>query len=263
MRSRFALTTAVSLAALSLCAAGAVALYGASPASAQPADGASAVQASGSTPGNPGTPPVPGTALLTALLPVSDFGAGFTQVASGAPDSGDQLQQAGPGLNPAVLGCSDFESVVYLDAYGETAGALQSFTNPGWQVDNPDIWDGQELVYQFGSAAAAATFYQRAYAEYQACQPLTVPQPSDTAIGGGALDLSTMWITKTTVAGYPAFVQVQSAARSETPGKNFWRNTLTVIAGPDVYQFLDYSGTDDEPSPALMTELIRNVQQLR
>jgi hypothetical protein len=280
MRSRLAITTAVSLTALSLCAAGAVALYGASPASALAATSLAAgapqasgtPQASGSTAGNPGTPQasrepqqpqVPGTVLLTALLPVSDFGAGFTQVASGAPDSGSQLQPAGPGLNPALLDCSDFESVVYLDAYGQTGGALLSFTNPGWQADNPDIWDGQELVYQFATAQAAVTFYQRAYAKYQACQPLTVPQPSDTAVGGGALDLSTMWITKTTVAGYPAFEQVQSAARSETSGWNFWRNTLTVIAGPDVYQFLDYSGTDDEPSPALMTELIRNVQQLR
>lgn len=247
MRSRLAITGAASLAALSLCAAGAIALYGAGPVSALTSAGAQ----------------VPGTVLQTALLPASDFGAGFSPVVSGAPNSGSRVLTPGPGLNPAILDCSDFESQVYLDAFGQTAGALASFTNPAWQIGNPDIWDGQESVFQFASGQAAATFYQRAYARYQGCQPLTVPQPSDTSIGGGALDLATMSITKTTVAGYPAFEQVQFAARSETPGWTFFRNTLTVIAGPDVYQMFDYSGTDDEPSPALMSQLIRQVQQLR
>jgi hypothetical protein len=252
MRSRLAITSAVSLAALSLCTAGTVALFAAGPASALP---------SGTAPS--GTAQVSGTALQTALLPAGDFGAGYTEVASGAPNSGSRVLPPGPGLNLGLLDCSYFESVVYLEAFGQTAGALQSFANPAWQAGNPDIWEGQESVFQFGSAHAAATFYQRAYAKYQACQPLTVPQPSDTAIGGGALDLSTMSLTTTTVAGYPAFEQVQFAARSETPGWYFFRNTLTVVAGADVYQMFDYSGTDDEPSPALMTELIHNVRRLR
>jgi hypothetical protein len=249
MRSRLAFTGTATLAALSLAALslGAIALFDAGPVSASTSGGAQ----------------VPGTVLQTALLPVSDFGAGFSPVVSGAPNSGSRLLAPNPGLNPAILDCSDFESQVYLEAFGQTAGALASFTNPAWQIGNPDIWDGQESVFQFASARAAATFYQRAYARYQGCQPLTVPQASDTSIGGGALDLATMSITKTTVDGYPAFEQVQFAARSETPGWTFFRNTLTVMAGSDVYQLFDYSGTDDEPSPALMTQLIRQVQQLR
>lgn len=42
------------------------------------------------------------------------------------------------------------------------------------------------------------------------------------------------------------------AGRSGTAADTFW-----------VYQMFDYSGTDDEPSPALMSQLIRQVQQLR
>src|SRR5580698_6113334 len=126
MRSRLAITGAASLTALSLCAAGAIALYGAGPVSALTSAGAQ----------------VPGTVLQTALLPASDFGAGFSPVVSGAPNSGSRVLAPGPGLNPAILDCSDFESQVYLDAFGQTAGALASFTNPAWQIGNPDIWDG-------------------------------------------------------------------------------------------------------------------------
>jgi hypothetical protein len=261
MRSIVTITGVVSLAALSLCAAGAVALFGAGPASALPS-----ATAPGASPARQVSAParqVSGSVLQTALLPASDFGAGFSTVASGSPNSGNRVLRPSPGINPAILGCTGFESVVFLEAFGQTAGALASFTNPAWQAGNPDIWDGQELVDQFASPQAAATFYHRAYAKYEACQPLTVPQPSDTTLGGGELDLSTMSITKTTVAGYPAFEQIQFAARSETSGWTFFRNTLTVIAGPDVYQILDYSGTDDEPAPALMTELIHRIQQLR
>jgi hypothetical protein len=241
MRPRPAIT---AVAALSLCTAGALALFGAGPVSAL----------------TPGAAQVSGTVLQNALLPAGDFGSGFIPVATGAPSSGSRVLPPGPGINPAILDCADFESVVYLEAFGQTAGALASFTNPGWQTGNPDVWDGQEVVYQFATAQAAGRFYQRAYAKYEACQPLTVPQPSDTSLGGGELDLSTMSIAKTTVDGYAAFQQVQFAARSESTGDTFFRNTLTVVAGTDVYQFLDYSGTDDEPSPALMTLLIKDVQ---
>jgi hypothetical protein len=241
MRPRPAITV---VATLSLCAAGALALFGAGPVSAL----------------TPRAAQVSGTVLANALLPASDFGSGFLPVTTGAPSSGGRVLPPGPGVNPAVLDCGDFESVVYLEAFGQTAGALASFTNPSWQIDNPDIWDGQEVVYQFATAQAAGRFYQRAYAKYEACQPLTVPQPSDTSLGGGELDLSTMSIAPTTVNGYAAFQQVQTAARSESTGRTFFRNTLTVVAGTDVYQFLDYSGTDDEPSTTLMTQLIEQVQ---
>jgi hypothetical protein len=49
---------------------------------------------------------------------------------------------------------------------------------------------------------------------------------------------------------------------TEASGRVFYRNTLTVIAGPDGYQFFDYSGPDDGPSPALMRELVQRVQRL-
>ena len=129
MRSRRAITGAaslaplslapLSLAALSLCAAGAIALYGAGPASALPAAGSAQVS---------------GTVLQTALLPASDFGAGFTSVVSGAPNSGSRVLPPSAGLNPAILDCGAFESEVYLEAFGQTAGALASYTNPAWQA---------------------------------------------------------------------------------------------------------------------------------
>jgi hypothetical protein len=261
MRSRLPITGVISVAALSLCAAAAVALYDAGSAAALtrpvPQGSSTAWQGSGTA------RQVSGTVLESALLPAGDFGSGYTAVASGAPNSGSRLLPPGPGLNPAIVSCSTFESVVYLEAYGQTAGAMASFVNPAWQAGGVQISEGQEIAFQFGTARAAATFYQRAYAKYMACESLTVPQPSDTAIGGGALDLSTMTITKTTVAGYPAFQQVQFAARSETSGLTFFRNTLTVVAGTDVYQIFDYSGTNDEPFPALMADLIQRVQHLR
>jgi hypothetical protein len=251
MRSRLTITGAISVTALSLCAAVAVAVYGAGSATALPRPvpqgSSTASQGSGAA------AQVSGTVLQSALLPAGDFGSGYTAVASGAPNSGSRLLPAVPGLNPAIVNCGTFESVVFLEAYGQTAGALASFVNPAWQAGSVQVSEGQETAFQFGSARAAATFYQS----------LTVPQPTDTAVGGGALDLSTMSITKTTVAGHPAFQQVQFAARSETSGLTFFRDTLTVIAGADVYQIFDYSGTNDEPFPALMAELIQRVQELR
>ena len=275
MRSRLTITGAISVTALSLCAAVAVAVYGAGSATAlthpvphgssTASQGSSTASQGSSTASRGSSPPVQvsGTVLESALLPASDFGSGYTAIASGAPNSGSRLLPPGPGLNPAIVNCGTFESVVFLEAYGQTAGALASFVNPAWQAGSVQVSEGQQIAFQFGSARAAATFYQRAYARYEACRSLTVPQPTDTAIGGGALDLSTMSITKTTVAGYPAFQQVQFAARSETSGLTFFRNTLTVIAGADVYQIFDYSGTNDEPFPALMAELIQRVQRLR
>ena len=37
---------------------------------------------------------------------------------------------------------------------------------------------------------------------------------------------------------------------------------LVVVSGTNVYQFWNLSGTNDEPSPALMAQLIKQTQKL-
>jgi hypothetical protein len=204
-------------------------------------------------------PQVSGTTLERGLLPAGTIGDGFTAlltVSSGKRLASTKLQNSVPAMS-----CGDFESDISSTGYGDSAGAAEVFLNPDWQ-GGPSTFFGDQYVLQFPSTKAATTYYGEALAKYKGCQNFTESDPGDTTPGGGSIDVSASTLTKTTVGKYQAFQVTQLSAGSESTGFTTYNDILVVIAGTNVYQFWNSSGTNDEPSPTLMSQLISQVQKL-
>lgn len=209
----------------------------------------------------PKPPQVTGSRLRTALLPGSAFGDGFT--GSDAISTGGRLLPATARYHVPSMSCSDFEDFTILGGFGDTAAALgDDFnSNPLGSFPNTVLY-GFQWVNQFASTQAATTFFNQSFAKYSACSSFTEPNPGDTSPGGGTLQVTNMSMSKTAVSGNHAFAVTQQSALSEAPGFAFYNNVLVVVSGTNVYQFWDLSGTNDEPSPALMAQFIKQVQNL-
>jgi len=238
-------------AALSMAAAGAVAVAG--PAAAQPSARDSPLKTA--------VPQVSGSRLQTGLLPASAFGTGFTLGTTLNTGSGLLSSPAAP--NVPAMSCSTFEGKIYVSGFGNSAGALAKYVNPNAATQRPEaIIQGFQDVIQFATTSAATSFFAAARAKYTACQSFTEPNPTDTNPGGGTFQISTLGVSKTTVSGDTAFSVTQQIALSETPGAAEFVDVLYAAAGPDVYSMWQQSGTDDEPSPTLMGSLVKKIQAL-
>lgn len=201
-------------------------------------------------------PQVSGAQLQMALLPPSAFGSGFTFWAS--LNTGSKLQTTHAKLYLPGMSCNAFESKLYAAFFGDTAGAVEKYTNPAPRATYPDtIIDGDEDVLQFASAAAATTFYTRAEAKYAACRSFVESIP-----GGDTYDVSTLSVAKTSVSGDQAFQVTEALAVSGYRVTPLYDNFLYVVSGTNVYSLGTFSGSNDEPSPALMANLIHRVQAL-
>ena len=235
---------AAAIAALSLAAAGTAA--------AQPSGHLS--------PAKSAPPQVTGSRLQTGLLPASAFGAGFT-VKNTLNTGGKLLSSTQVTLRVPTASCSTFEGEIYVRGFGNTAGALDLYANPDASAF-PAVMYGLQDVLQFATASAAATFFAQAYARYGACLSFSEPNPTDTSPGGGTFQISTLAVSKTTVGGDQAFTVTQTIALSETPGHTKYIDLLYVVDGTNVYSMWQEGGTNDEPSPALTSQLIRSIQAL-
>jgi len=198
-------------------------------------------------------PQVNGVRLQAAMLPPSAFGSGFTF--DEALNSGAKLHSTRIKDHVPSMSCNAFEDEIYVSVFGDTAGAVLRYTNPAWPSSYPGtIVLGDEYVLQFATDAAAATFYGQIQAKYAACTTLTQPFFNTTA------EIDTLSVVKTTISGDKAFVVSQ---RLMAPGyKVFYLPYLYVVAGTNVYDLHDVSGTNDDPSQALMKELMQRVQAL-
>jgi hypothetical protein len=204
-------------------------------------------------------PQVSGVALESALLPAETVGDGYASVYAG--NSGSKLTSTAVQYSVPSMNCADFESVVYFTGLGTTAATAEVFFNPNFET-GPSIISGDQYVLQFPSTKAASAFYRQALAKYQVCQDFTESDPEDTVPGGGTIDVSASTLAKTTVGPYQAFQVTQLTAESEDSGQTDYNDILTVVAGTNVYQLWENSGTNDEPSTPLMAQLISQVQKL-
>jgi hypothetical protein len=203
---------------------------------------------------------VTGKQLASALLPGETIGDGYTSM--GTLDSGNSLASTTVLYRVPAMSCGDFE-VDYGTpvGFGNSAGATEFFLNPNWQ-GGPDVAFGYQDVLQFPSIKTAASFYGQALAKYQACVNFSEPNPEDPTPGGGTIDVSSSTLAKTTVGQYQAFQVTQLSALSESPGQTSYNDILMAVAGTNIYQLWENSGTNDEPSPTLMAQLISQVQKL-
>jgi hypothetical protein len=226
---------------------------------------AAAAQSSGPGHAHKSAPPqirqISGSRLQTGLLPASAFGTDFT--VGTTLNTGGGLVPALVVLNLPTTTCSTFEGKIYVSGFGNTAGALGKYVNPNAAMERPEaIIQGFQDVVQFPTASAATTFFTAAHAKYVACQSFSEPNPTDTSPGGGTFQINTLGMSKTTVGGDQAFSVTQVIAQSERPGATQYVDVLYAVAGTNVYSMWQQSGTNDEPSPALMGQLIHKIQGL-
>ena len=206
-------------------------------------------------------PQLTGSQLQAGLLQAAAFGPGFTLQTT--LNTGGKLLPAKVTLAVPAASCTTFEGKIYVSGFGDTAGALGSYVNPDAATEQPGaIIDGFQDVLQFTTAGAAATFFGQAHAKYIACPSFSEPDSADTSPGGGTFQISTLSVSKTAVGADQAFTVTQAIALSEKPGSTRSIDILYVVAGTNVYSMWQQSGTNDEPSPALMSSLIQKIQAL-
>ena len=206
-------------------------------------------------------PQISGSRLQTGLLPASAVGTGFTLGTT--LNTGSGLLTTPATLNSTATSCSTFEGKIYVSGFGNSAGALDKYVNPNAAMQRPEaIIQGFQDVIQFATASAATTFFTAARAKYTTCQSFSEPNPTDTNPGGGTFQISTLGVSKTTAGGNAAFSVTQQIALSESPGATEFIDVLYAVAGTDVYSMWQQNGTNDEPSPTLMGNLIKKIQGL-
>lgn len=208
------------------------------------------------------SPQITGSRLVKGLLPASVFGSNYTTSGS-TISSGGKLTSTRVGQSPGSLSCGIFVDENYVTNWGNTGGASRIYVNQAWQASWPfTLYSVTQQVLQFATAHAASTFYNQAYAKYASCRSFSVLNPSDTAPGGGNYDVSDTAVRKTSVSGHQAFWASESWAPSQASGEVQDVEVLYTVSGTNVYYLWEDSGTNDEPSPALMRDLINRVQAL-
>jgi hypothetical protein len=222
---------------------------------------ATAGSAAAGTAGHARPPQVTGSRLQTGLLPASAFGDGFTLGAS--LSTGRKMQPTRATKHVPTMSCAVFEGQVFFGVYGDTAGALALYVNPNAAAQFPEgIFYGYQVVVQFATTRAAATFFAQSRAKFAQCQSFSEPNPGDGAPGGGTFQVGSVSVAKTSVSGNRAFSVTQSIAMSENPGTSWYRNILFVVSGTNVYSLWQTRGVNDEPSPAVMSRFIHKIQGL-
>ena len=203
-------------------------------------------------------PQVTGSRLASALLPSSAFGSGFRTF--NRHNSGSTLHSTQALVEPSNASCVKFATFVYISGYGNTAGALSSFDNPNLDLSlYPNvILAGDQYVLQFGSAGAAQSFYNRAYARYKQCSAFNEPAPDFQT----HVELTTQSLSGTTIGGHKAFQLVQHADFAAFSSFALYEVTAVVLAGTNVYTIDDVNGTNDPVSASLLGKLISRVQAL-
>ncbi len=186
------------------------------------------------------------------LLPAADFPASFAVSQQGSSDSGSSLEKAAATYDVSTMSCSDWDNYFTGSGFGETAYSADSVAS-----STRDESYGQ-VVYQFGSPAAASRFFGGVRSLPGRCR-------SFTAGGGGAADRVTMRSgTASPVDGRQAFWIKQATS---VVGASSKIDTLFALDGTDVFA-VSASGVGTAPpsSPApatLLQKLIASVQAHR
>jgi hypothetical protein len=214
----------------------------------------SALASPASTKAKP-APQVTGTKLQSALLPTSAFGSGFTVTDHG--NTGSKLVSAKAVLKLSSISCTAFGLFVFFKGFGNTAGAAEGVNNSNPDFEDPSsVAGGDQAVLQFKTTAAAASFYNQAYAKEKKCNAF------NEDFGGLTLELTTESLSTTTINKNKAFQLIQHADIAELPIASEFQSTAFVLSGTDVYTIDDVSGTNDPISASLLSKFISRVQAL-
>jgi hypothetical protein len=196
-----------------------------------------------------------GRQLKAALLPASDFVAGYTAPAES--DSGRHLEHSTL-YNLRSVSCSTFWLFIGEEyGFGETAFAGDLVEDETGTLNPEEIFD--QSIYQFASTNAATSFFGQMMAKYRSCH-------SVTTTAGGKTTRQTVHSTSTVRVGGHRAWQIIDYAYTGVPGPPLKIYLLWTIDGTDVYWVSTTPITPGSPQPtqsSLTLELIARVHALR
>jgi PknH-like extracellular domain len=200
---------------------------------------------------------VTGKQLMSALLPASDFVAGYSVV--NEEDSGGSLEH-GQLFSVPSMSCKAFWiEIGIVRGFGETAFASDLVGTKSVSASVLEVF-GQS-VYQFPSTHAASSYFGQLNTKYQSCRSLSV---SDTK--GGTLHWTVRSVSKQHVGGHQALQLVENESDSAVPGPPLTIDVLWTMDGTDVYMISTtlLTTTSSKPTQSSLTlKLIARVGALR
>ncbi|MGH3204686.1 MAG: sensor domain-containing protein [Streptosporangiaceae bacterium] len=200
---------------------------------------------------------VTGKRLKSALLPASDFLAGYR--VGGEDDSGRTLEH-GTVFKLTSMSCANFWLVIGVaGGFGDTAFASDLIDTKSTSVAVFEVFS--QAVYQFASTHAAASFYSQLNAKYRSCHTVTSSDGN-----GGSLHRTVRSQSKQRVGGHQAVQLVESLSDSKVAGPALDTYVLWTIDGADVYMINTMPLNVPSPRPAqssLTLKLIARVSHLR
>ena len=200
---------------------------------------------------------VTGKQLKSALLPGSDFLAGYKAVAE--DDSGSKLEHLTL-FKLSSMSCKDFWLFIgTVGGFGDTSFAGDLIETKSTSAKVFEIFN--QIVYQFTSTHAAGSFYSQLNAKYRSCRTVT---SSDGQ--GGTIRRTVRSQSKQRVGGHQAVQLVEAMTDSAFPGPATLTYVLWSIDGADVYMIntTPLSISSPKPSQASLTlKLITRVTHLR
>ena len=191
---------------------------GAATAPASAATPAGALPTASMTPLAAASGQLTGTQLESALLPATDFPAGFAAPSSGPITSGGSLTSGPATYNLATISCATFIQHLGTVGFGETAMVSGSFAASGQAYD--------QLVYQFGTPSAASAFVAGVRSLAGRCGSFTA------TANGSAGTFSLRATPGTPVGGHPALELQQTGTLGTS---KLVLDTLLCASGVDVF----------------------------
>ena len=200
---------------------------------------------------------VTGKQLKSALLPASDFLAGYS--VGNEDDSGRKLEH-GTLFKVPSMSCKNFWLLIgVVGGFGDTAFAGDLIGTKSTSVTVFETFN--QIVYQFASTHAATSFYSQLNAKYRSCRTVT---SSDGT--GGSLRRTVRSQSKQRVGGHQAVQVVEAMSDSKVPGPALVTYVLWTIDGTDIYMISTTPLSIPSPKPAqasLTLKLIARVAHLR
>lgn len=200
---------------------------------------------------------VTGKQLKSALLPASDFLAGYS---AGAEDDSGRKLEHGTLFKVPSMSCKNFWLLTgVVGGFGETAFASDLIDTKSTSVTVFETFT--QIVYQFASTHAAASFYSQLNAKYRSCRTVTSSDGS-----GGSLRRTVRSQSKQRVGGHQAVRLVESLSDSKVAGPALTTYVLWTIDGTDIYMISTTPLSIPSPKPtqaSLTLKLIARVSHLR
>jgi hypothetical protein len=219
---------------------------------------APAALASSQSPGSSRQPvQVTGKQLKSALLPASDFVAGYATAS--VHDSGGSLEHSTVFKVPS-LSCRNFWAAIGISqGFGETAFAASLV---GIKSDTATVLEMfTQSVYQFASARAAALFYSQVNDKYQSCKSASASDGQ-----GGTAQITVHSQSKQRVGGHEALRLIVYLTDSKVASTAVPEYVLWTIDGTDAYLISTVLINTKSPQPtqsSLTLKLIARVSALR